>query len=50
MGKKKIFELLQTLKDLEEMELTNAAKIYTIAYISTHTPVEAKPKPKKLKG
>ena len=54
MGKQRIFQLLQTLKDLEEMELQNAAKIYTIAHIATGTPIEdAKPKPpkpKKLKG
>jgi len=53
VGKQRIFQLLQTLKDLEEMELQNAAKIYTIAHIATGTPVEdskSKPKPKKLKG
>jgi hypothetical protein len=52
VGKQRIFQLLQTLKDLEEMELQNAAKIYTIAHIATGTPVDSKPKPKpkKLKG
>lgn len=52
MGKQRIFQLLQTLKDLEQKELQNAAKIYTIAHIATGTPVEDEKtkKPKKLKG
>ena len=55
MGKKRIFQLLQTLKDIEEMELQNAAKIYTIAHIATGADLKDNtkpkpPKPKKLKG
>lgn len=48
MGKQRIFQLLQTLKDLQEVELRNAAKIYTVAHIATGVPVGSieKPNPK----
>lgn len=42
MGKQKINQLLNTLKELHNKDIENAAKIYSVAYVATETtPVTA---------